>query len=218
MLPPVRLKPSSCSAAPPRLAERWRALGRFTEATMARFQRHGRQLRLVCQEAGLDSGLLSVIAGPSVVHYCGHWIAPMAGDGRFPAAAEPVVAAQIASEVPRDPLALPTARWQMALIFSLQRRCSLSGQSYRMWCCHSKPMSFRTNLGGRRRPRVGDTVSAVPGRCHLGQLCNRRRIPRRRRALPVRLRVGDGSRAVACALPRCPSSPARGMGRRRRAG
>lgn len=62
-----------------------------------------RQLRLVCQEAGLDSGLLSVIAGPSVVHYCGHRIAPMGGDGRFPAAAEPVVAAQIASEVRRDP-------------------------------------------------------------------------------------------------------------------
>jgi len=62
-----------------------------------------RQLRLVCQEAGSDAALLQEIAGPGVVHFCGHRIGPPDGGGRFPAAAESAVAARIAAEVERDP-------------------------------------------------------------------------------------------------------------------
>jgi class 3 adenylate cyclase len=63
-----------------------------------------RQLRLLCRESGLDTGLLSAIAGPSVVHYCGHRIDPVdVVNGRFPARAEPAVAAAIAAEIDRDP-------------------------------------------------------------------------------------------------------------------
>jgi class 3 adenylate cyclase len=63
-----------------------------------------RQLRLVCRESGLDTEILSTIAGPSVVHYCGHRIDPLGvEDGRFPAGAEPAVAAAIAAEIERDP-------------------------------------------------------------------------------------------------------------------
>jgi class 3 adenylate cyclase/tetratricopeptide (TPR) repeat protein len=61
-----------------------------------------RQLRLVCQENGFDPELLSGIAGPSIVHFCGHRIAPAGVSGRFPAAAEALVAARIAAEVDRD--------------------------------------------------------------------------------------------------------------------
>jgi class 3 adenylate cyclase len=61
-----------------------------------------RQLRLVCRESGLDEELLAAIAGPSVVHYCGHRVAPFDGVGRFPAEAEPLVRARIVAEVERD--------------------------------------------------------------------------------------------------------------------
>jgi class 3 adenylate cyclase/tetratricopeptide (TPR) repeat protein len=61
-----------------------------------------RQLRLICRESGLDDELLSAIAGPSVVHYCGHRIAPLGGEGRFPADAEQLVRARIVAEIERD--------------------------------------------------------------------------------------------------------------------
>jgi class 3 adenylate cyclase len=61
-----------------------------------------RQLRSICDEAGHDTEWLSVIAGPSIVHYCGHRIAPSDARGRFPATAESLVAARIAAEVERD--------------------------------------------------------------------------------------------------------------------
>ncbi len=60
-----------------------------------------RQLRLICEISGIDDGLLSEIAGPSVVHYCGHRIHD--GDhARFPASAETTVAARIAEVLDRD--------------------------------------------------------------------------------------------------------------------
>jgi class 3 adenylate cyclase len=62
-----------------------------------------RQLRLVCLAVGLDPGVLSEIAGRSVVHFCGHRIAPPGLNGRFPASAEAAVAKRIAAEVAVDP-------------------------------------------------------------------------------------------------------------------
>ena len=62
-----------------------------------------RQLRLVCEEAGVDPQLLSIIAGPSVVHYCGHRVDAGTAAGRFPATAEQGVSARIGAEVDRDP-------------------------------------------------------------------------------------------------------------------
>lgn len=62
-----------------------------------------RQLRLVCQAAGLGPDLLAEIQGRAVVHFCGHRIAPPDKNGRFPAWAEADVAARIAAEVAADP-------------------------------------------------------------------------------------------------------------------
>lgn len=61
-----------------------------------------RQLRLICRESGVEEEILSLIAGPSVVHYCGHRVAPLGVEGRFPAAAEPLVQARIVAEIERD--------------------------------------------------------------------------------------------------------------------
>jgi class 3 adenylate cyclase/tetratricopeptide (TPR) repeat protein len=60
-----------------------------------------RQLRLVCQVTGIDGAVLAEIAGPPVVHYCGHRIQDGAGS-RFPASAEQVVAARIAEVLEGD--------------------------------------------------------------------------------------------------------------------
>lgn len=57
-----------------------------------------RQLRLICDETGLDTNLLVAIAGPAVVHYCGHRIRAEA-DGRFPPEAEPLVRDRVADEI-----------------------------------------------------------------------------------------------------------------------
>ena len=62
-----------------------------------------RQLRLVCELQQIDADLLSVLAGPDVVHFCGHRIAAVDAPGRFPAQAEGDVAARIRSEVARRP-------------------------------------------------------------------------------------------------------------------
>ena len=62
-----------------------------------------RQLRTICDLTGLDSQPLGVLAGPAVVHFCGHRIADEHGQGRFPADAEGAVAAGIAEVVARHP-------------------------------------------------------------------------------------------------------------------
>ncbi len=62
-----------------------------------------RQLRLVCELSGVDPAILTVLAGPAVVHYCGHRIARPGEDGRFPAEEEQAAAAGIAAEVARHP-------------------------------------------------------------------------------------------------------------------
>jgi hypothetical protein len=61
-----------------------------------------RQLRLVCDLAGIDPEVVGILAGPGVVHFCGHRIAADGMPGRFPAEAEPSVAARIEAEVRSD--------------------------------------------------------------------------------------------------------------------
>jgi class 3 adenylate cyclase len=61
-----------------------------------------RQLRLACGLAGLDLGVLEPLAGPSVVHFCGHRIAAHKDAGRrLPDSAEANVAATIGEVVAR---------------------------------------------------------------------------------------------------------------------
>jgi hypothetical protein len=60
-----------------------------------------RQLRLICGEAAIGEDVLDEIAGPLVVHYCGHRIT--GPGGAFPAESEPSVAAQIAALIDREP-------------------------------------------------------------------------------------------------------------------
>jgi hypothetical protein len=57
-----------------------------------------RQLRLICDYLGLDPAPLAVLAGPGVVHFCGHRI----GEEPFPAEAEEAVAARIEDMVARS--------------------------------------------------------------------------------------------------------------------
>ncbi len=47
-----------------------------------------RQLRTICRILGVDEGLLGPLAGPAVVHFCGHRIDAIGETGRFPAEAE----------------------------------------------------------------------------------------------------------------------------------
>ena len=54
-----------------------------------------KQLRIICDLLEIDRGLLSVLAGPAVVHFCGH---RLAGE-RFMAGAERAVAARVADTV-----------------------------------------------------------------------------------------------------------------------
>jgi hypothetical protein len=63
-----------------------------------------RQLRLVCDRAGIDPEVLSTLAGPRVLHYCGHRISAD-GSGPFRAENEDVVAAAIRAELDRRPAA-----------------------------------------------------------------------------------------------------------------
>ncbi len=58
-----------------------------------------RQLRTICELLGVDAGLLSVLAGPAVVHFCGHRIAAAGAAGRFAADAEAAVMARIVEAV-----------------------------------------------------------------------------------------------------------------------
>jgi class 3 adenylate cyclase len=61
-----------------------------------------RQLRLVCALTRIDPGILGILAGPGVAHFCGHRIAAPGAPGRFPAEAEGNVAAGIEAELARD--------------------------------------------------------------------------------------------------------------------
>jgi hypothetical protein len=55
-----------------------------------------RQLRMICEILGVEEDLLSPLAGPGVVHFCGHQISAAGAAGRFPAEAEARVAEGIA--------------------------------------------------------------------------------------------------------------------------
>ena len=63
-----------------------------------------RQLRLICTYVDVDSDVLSVLAGPRVVHYCGHRVST---DERGPLSPEAVgpAAAAIRAELTRHPVA-----------------------------------------------------------------------------------------------------------------
>jgi len=63
-----------------------------------------RQLRLVCEHAGVDPAFLSVLAGPRVVHYCGHRIT-RDDTGPFRAEDEDAAARAIAAALDRRPAA-----------------------------------------------------------------------------------------------------------------
>jgi len=62
-----------------------------------------RQLRLICELAGIDQELLGLLAGPGVAHFCGHRIAPDGQTGRFPPEAEAEVAEQVELAVAGEP-------------------------------------------------------------------------------------------------------------------
>jgi hypothetical protein len=63
-----------------------------------------RQLRLVCERASIDPDVLSALAGPRVLHYCGHRISAD-GLGPFRTEDENAVAAAIRAELDRRPAA-----------------------------------------------------------------------------------------------------------------
>jgi class 3 adenylate cyclase len=63
-----------------------------------------RQLRLVCERAGIDPRVLSALAGPRVLHYCGHRISAD-GSGPFRAEDESAVAGAIRAELDNRPAA-----------------------------------------------------------------------------------------------------------------
>jgi tetratricopeptide (TPR) repeat protein len=58
-----------------------------------------RQVRMICELTGADQEILDVLAGPGVLHFCGHRIADAGASGRFPHQAEDAVSAAIARVV-----------------------------------------------------------------------------------------------------------------------
>jgi Adenylate and Guanylate cyclase catalytic domain len=60
-----------------------------------------RQLRMICDLEGIEAEILRVLAGPGVVHFCGHRIGGQA-PSRFPLEAEAAVATRIAEVLKRD--------------------------------------------------------------------------------------------------------------------
>jgi class 3 adenylate cyclase len=62
-----------------------------------------RQLRTICEVLAADAAVLSVLAGPAVVHFCGHRISGERSSGPFPHDAESRVAARIEEVVRRRP-------------------------------------------------------------------------------------------------------------------
>jgi len=63
-----------------------------------------RQLRLICRLTGVDDGLLDLLAGPEVAHFCGHRIDPRQDEAGLLAGQLPYVARQIAAELERRPV------------------------------------------------------------------------------------------------------------------
>jgi class 3 adenylate cyclase len=64
-----------------------------------------RQLRIVCLAGGFDPRILTVLAGTTVVHFCGHRIAAEGDDGPFRAADEADVARRIDRALETQPVA-----------------------------------------------------------------------------------------------------------------
>jgi hypothetical protein len=61
-----------------------------------------RQLRLICKLLGVDQAVLSPLAGPGVVYFCGHRVGRAGDSSRFPPDAEGRAAEAIARVVDRD--------------------------------------------------------------------------------------------------------------------
>jgi hypothetical protein len=60
-----------------------------------------RQLRVICENLGVDTALLTPLTGPGVVYFCGHRIGSVGERDRFPAAAEARAAASITQVLER---------------------------------------------------------------------------------------------------------------------
>jgi class 3 adenylate cyclase len=72
------------------------AAGRLHGGDFAAVATTRRQLRLVCEARSLSTAILSILAAPSVVHFCGHMIGP-----RFPESGEASVRNRIAEVLER---------------------------------------------------------------------------------------------------------------------
>ena len=63
-----------------------------------------RQLRMICRLTAADDGLLDLLAGPEVAHFCGHRIDPRQNEAGLSAQQVPYVTRQIATELERRPV------------------------------------------------------------------------------------------------------------------
>jgi hypothetical protein len=63
-----------------------------------------RQLRMICNLTGVDDAILSVLAGPSVAHYCGHMIAGDGGNDGLRHFDESVARTDISAAIARNPV------------------------------------------------------------------------------------------------------------------
>ena len=61
-----------------------------------------RQLRTICETLGVDADLLAPLAGPEVVHFCGHRVGDAQAGGRFPPEAQSALAAKIEEILRRE--------------------------------------------------------------------------------------------------------------------
>jgi DNA-binding SARP family transcriptional activator/CRP-like cAMP-binding protein len=78
-----------------RAARALQAAGRVSAANHAARATTLRQLRMVCAATGADPSILSPIANPCVVHFCGHRMTSGGNRGRFTRADEPRIADEL---------------------------------------------------------------------------------------------------------------------------
>jgi class 3 adenylate cyclase len=63
-----------------------------------------RQLRIICRLRGVDEDLLDILAGPEVVHFCGHLIDPRQDGAGLSVHQVPDIARKITAELARRPV------------------------------------------------------------------------------------------------------------------
>ena len=134
-----------------------------------------RQLRLLCELTGTTTDVLAPLAGPAVVHFCGHRIAE---NGRFPSSSEPAIADRIDDEVVRHQPGYAYGSLANGADILWAEALLRHGAELHVVLPFARE-EFVGELRCSRRRELGGPVPALPGRRDRGRLRDRRCLSRR---------------------------------------